>query len=146
KRHVDVVAHGQRIEEIAYARHHSLPGAGLFELDDQVANVCLAEARETRGIVGDAVGAGAVGENPGVGPSRHRNALEGITNRKDLLERERHRTPSGPAGEYKRAVDVEEDEGASAQLSLRCGRYRRGVPWLMVLRQTRRAVLHSAGR
>ena len=112
------------------------PPKSFRELDREVPYVRLMEACEGGNVFGDAVRGGGVAEDPGVGPSRHRNAIECVGNRKDVLEGSRHRPAAGASGEYKRTVDVEQDECGGARPNLRRGRCRRAAPWPMALRRS----------
>ena len=59
----------------------------------------------------DPVSRRRIGQNPRVGTARHRDVLECVRDREEVFERAGHRPLAGPAGKYKRAVDVEEDDG-----------------------------------
>ena len=96
----------------------------------------LAKAREVGGIRGDAVRGGRVGQDPRVGAPRHRDALEGVRDGEDLFERKRHRARTGAAGEYKRTVDVEQDECGGSRPNFRRERCRRAGLWPTVLRRS----------
>jgi hypothetical protein len=54
---------------------------------------------------------GSLRQNPRVGPSVKRDALEGVPYAVEILERARHRAAARSAGENKRAVDVEQKNG-----------------------------------
>ena len=54
---------------------------------------------------------GRVGQDPRVRAARQRYAAEGVVDGKQIASNaQRHRAPTGAAGEHKRAVDVEEND------------------------------------
>jgi hypothetical protein len=54
---------------------------------------------------------GGISQNPRVRAPRHVDAAKGVADREKLLEGAAHRTAAGTAGEHKRTVDVEKNEG-----------------------------------
>jgi hypothetical protein len=61
-------------------------------------------------------------DDPGVRAARHRHTAKAVAHAEDLFEGTRQRARTGSAGEHKRAVDIEQDEGdqsSAGQLSLR---------------------------
>ena len=54
---------------------------------------------------------GRIGQDPGIGTARHLDIAERVGDRKELFECARHGPLAGAAGEHKRAVDVEEEDG-----------------------------------
>src|SRR5207237_10524052 len=106
------------------------------ELDGEMMKVSILETVQRRRIERDTVRRGRVVQNPGVGASGHRDAVEGIGDGEYVLESPRHGAAAGATSKYKRTVDVEEDEGRSARPSLRRERCRRAAPWPTALRRS----------
>jgi hypothetical protein len=75
------------------------------------------EAIKAGRIVEDTVRSGGVSQNPRVGASGHRDAVERLCNREYILERARHRAATSAAGEHKSTVDVEKNECGGVQRS-----------------------------
>ena len=121
EREVHIVARGEPVEQFAHARHDTFARAGPLQLVCQPREVGTSEGGERCGGRWNAVSRSGVGENPRVGAPGHMDARERVADRKDIIERERHRAGACPAREHKRPIDVEKQD---------CGRDRRAVACL----------------
>src|SRR4029077_14587856 len=116
----------QRVQQRADTRHDAIAPAAnrsrasVFAGGDfggEVPHIDVRETREVRGVSGNAVRRRGIRQDPRVGASGHRNVVERVGDREELLVRRRHRPPAGAAGEYKGTVDVEQNQGGNVQRS-----------------------------